>query len=194
MSGIKNKLWFISILFYMSVFYSQLTLAGSVEMLESPQTAEEMGKALFTQPSTSSKPKFRTRGISFGVDPKAAEPKEEKVESQPKTLGLPIKCAINSANILPESIPFVQEVGKMLTLPEYQNEKIMIEGHTDASGSFDKNLILSYRRAEAIKDYLMKNYNVSASRLSTDGRGEKEPLPNTDPNSAVNRRVQLYRQ
>jgi len=41
---------------------------------------------------------------------------------------------------------------------------------------------------------LMKNYNVSASRLSTDGRGEKEPLPNTDPNSAVNRRVQLYRQ
>ena len=38
-------------------------------------------------------------------------------------------------------MPFVQEIGKMLNLPQYKNEKVMIEGHTDASGSFDKNLI-----------------------------------------------------
>lgn len=180
------------------ICFSQLAQAGSVEMLNTPSSAKEMGKALFAKPE---KKRIKTRSISFGskkpstnTAEKAIEKQEQQVaNSKPKTLGLPIKFAINSAQILPESMGFVQEIGKMLNFPEYSHEKVMIEGHTDASGSFDKNLILSYRRADAIKTYLMSNYNISADRLDINGRGEKEPLPGTDPNAAVNRRVQLYR-
>jgi outer membrane protein OmpA-like peptidoglycan-associated protein len=69
---------------------------------------------------------------------------------------------------------------------------IVIEGHTDSSGSDAINQPLSERRAEHVRDYLVSQ-GISGSRLTAVGYGSSRPaVPNdTAANRALNRRVQL---
>jgi len=75
---------------------------------------------------------------------------------------------------------------------------VTIEGHTDSIGSDAYNQRLSERRAAAVKQYLVSK-GVGADRLTTVGRGEKDPVaPNTTPDGkdnpegrAMNRRAEL---
>lgn len=70
-------------------------------------------------------------------------------------------------------------------LKDNKNITILIQGHTDNEGNADKNLKLSERRAQEVKDYLIEN-GIDASRLSAKGYGETDPkVPNT---SAANKR------
>jgi len=73
------------------------------------------------------------------------------------------------------------------TGPEYQdlernpNVKIRIAGYTSAHGTVDYNQKLSERRAEAVRDYLIKG-GIAPDRLTTIGYGktrpaEYEPIP-----------------
>jgi len=69
---------------------------------------------------------------------------------------------------------------------------ILIVGHTDNTGSDDHNMDLSIRRAEAVKSYIV-SAGVSGSRLSTQGKGESEPIADntTADGRAQNRRVEI---
>ena len=75
-----------------------------------------------------------------------------------------------------------------------QNPKISISinGHTDDIGDDNKNLVLSQKRADAVKDYLI-NKGVAVSRLKSIGYGESQAkYPNTDEiNRAKNRRTEF---
>jgi OOP family OmpA-OmpF porin len=65
----------------------------------------------------------------------------------------------------------------------------LIEGHTDAAGSRLYNTALSRRRAQTVKDYLVREAGVDPSRLQIIGKGPSEPASRTDPYAAENRRV-----
>ena len=69
---------------------------------------------------------------------------------------------------------------------------IIVQGHTDSSGSDAINQPLSQRRADHVRDFLVSNA-VSGSRLAAVGYGSSRPaVPNdTEANRALNRRVQL---
>ena len=69
----------------------------------------------------------------------------------------------------------------------------ILEGHTDASGLESYNQELSMRRAIAVKDVLVEEYHIAASRLSTIGAGSATPLESntTDSGRAYNRRVEV---
>ncbi|MCL4152429.1 UNVERIFIED_CONTAM: hypothetical protein GTU68_058041 [Idotea baltica] len=73
---------------------------------------------------------------------------------------------------------------------------LKIVGHTDADGDDKTNLTLSKNRAEAVKTALIQIYGVDAGRLSTDGKGESEPLQDnaTSEGKAQNRRVEFIKQ
>ena len=75
-------------------------------------------------------------------------------------------------------------------LQKYPDTDIEIQGHTDSKGSNSYNKDLSQRRAQTVKDYLVRN-SVSASRLAAIGFGETAPRysNDTDANRALNRRV-----
>ena len=64
-----------------------------------------------------------------------------------------------------------------------------IEGHTDKKGTAAYNMELSKRRAEAVKDYLVRAMGVPADRLETVGKGFSEPANPRNPNAPENRRV-----
>ena len=71
--------------------------------------------------------------------------------------------------------------------------KIEIDGYTDNIGSKTYNLKLSLKRAEAVKNILVKVYKINPKRIKVKGFGEEYPLvPNTtSTNRALNRRVEI---
>jgi outer membrane protein OmpA-like peptidoglycan-associated protein len=71
--------------------------------------------------------------------------------------------------------------------------KVEVQGHTDSVGSDKYNMGLSKRRANAVRDYLIKKGGISADRLTAVGFGESKPVaPNTTSEGrAKNRRVEL---
>ncbi len=75
---------------------------------------------------------------------------------------------------------------------KYADSYILIEGHTDASGTAEHNMTLSEQRAKAVASYLQAQ-NVSAYRIKTAWYGETQPkFPNdTEANMAQNRRVEF---
>lgn len=166
--------------------------AGNVQMYSGQApSAEEMGNILFAGDKQSA-PKVKTRSISFGKKV-SVEPVVAETEPQADTIGLPIKFAYNSTTILPESRPFLDEIGKMLTLADFAEEKLVIEGHTDASGSKSYNHHLSERRAQSVRTYLVENYQIASNRLFVTGKGESTPLQGYSPYNGINRRVQFYK-
>ncbi len=70
--------------------------------------------------------------------------------------------------------------------------RITATGHTDTSGSEQYNMALSLRRANAVKDALVKE-GVPATAISVVGRGEQGLLVQTGPNvrEPQNRRVEI---
>ncbi len=75
---------------------------------------------------------------------------------------------------------------------KYPETNIVIEGHTDDTGSDQLNLSLSEKRAKAVGVYLVSK-GVAASRLTEKWYGETQPkYPNdNDENRQKNRRVEL---
>jgi len=100
-----------------------------------------------------------------------------------------IQFEFDSTAVVPESLPLLDSVGEMMTLPAVQGRSIVVEGHTDASGTEAYNDNLSQRRATAIKRYLIDSFDLDASRLVVTGKGERHLQDRTDPHNAVNRRV-----
>ena len=67
-----------------------------------------------------------------------------------------------------------------------------IAGHTDNEGSASSNLLLSQKRANAVRDYLITK-GVSADQLIAKGYGETQPIASNDTaeGKAQNRRTEL---
>jgi outer membrane protein OmpA-like peptidoglycan-associated protein len=100
----------------------------------------------------------------------------------------------DSDRLKPESAPVIKMIARgMETNPAL---KLGIDGHTDSTGNADHNLDLSRRRAESVKAVLVSQFNVDASRLSTNGLGATKPMDSNDTplGRAQNRRVEFVRQ
>lgn len=72
-------------------------------------------------------------------------------------------------------------------------QKILIAGHTDSTGTAAYNQALSQRRADSVRDYLVKKFKLDASRLFARGFGESAPVAGNDTAEGrqLNRRVEL---
>jgi outer membrane protein OmpA-like peptidoglycan-associated protein len=100
-----------------------------------------------------------------------------------------IQFAFNSAQLTPGSIETLRNLGNALNRELADQKEFLIEGHTDASGGLQYNMILSRRRAAAVKDYLVREAHVVPTRLQTVGKGPLEPVDPSNPYAPENRRV-----
>jgi outer membrane protein OmpA-like peptidoglycan-associated protein len=114
-----------------------------------------------------------------------------RVERGEITIKQQIQFATDSAVILPDSFPLMNEIADAI-IKHPGIRKIEIQGHTDNVGSAEHNKILSEDRANSVRTWLVA-HGVQESRLVARGYGQNKPLvPNvTAGNRARNRRVQF---
>ena len=88
------------------------------------------------------------------------------------------------------SATVLEEIASILR--GFPDVPVGIDGHTDSAGNSTQNLLLSQRRANAVREYLIEN-GVSVFRLSARGFGEEIPLApnNTRRGRAANRRIEF---
>ena len=98
-------------------------------------------------------------------------------------------------DIRPGAQDDLDRISKYLKLKPFKN--VIIEGHTDNKGSDKYNLVLSQRRAEQVKKWIIEKYYFNSSLFKPVGRGETQPVATNDTDSGrqQNRRVEfkIYR-
>lgn len=109
-------------------------------------------------------------------------------------VGALIYFDIDSSTILQDSYSLLDEYGKAMTngLREFV---VVVAGHTDNTGSLEYNRKLSEKRAIAVKDYLIKNFDINPNQIIAKGYGEIKPIAENDTNEGrnKNRRVEFLR-
>lgn len=130
-----------------------------------------------------------TRSIRLLAEPGAAAARPAE-PAPADALSLPVQFAFGSAEILPAARPQLDALaaGIQMLPPE---RGVVIEGHTDAVGSDAVNLVLSQRRALAVKTYLVLQHGIDAARLQPQGLGETRLIEGLPPAAGAHRRVQF---
>ncbi|MDO5968898.1 OmpA family protein [Flavivirga aquimarina] len=103
-----------------------------------------------------------------------------------------IKFKVGNYNFTQESYEDLNRI--LLRLLEYPNIKLRIEGHADSVGEFNDNEILSKKRANTVKNYLVAG-GVNPNNLIVIGKGELYPITSnlTKEGRQKNRRVEIVR-
>jgi len=98
----------------------------------------------------------------------------------------------DSARLTARAQAVLERLAKQLAV-QGSARRILIIGHTDASGGATYNMHLSRQRAASVRRYLVER-GVDAARLSAEGRGETQPIADnaTAAGRARNRRVELH--
>jgi outer membrane protein OmpA-like peptidoglycan-associated protein len=101
-----------------------------------------------------------------------------------------VNFAFNSADLTAESTQNLEKIAKVFV--EFPETELMIEGHTDSTGSEEYNMKLSERRAQSVFNFL-KTQGVSSARMSVAAFGETAPRYDneTKDGQAKNRRVEI---
>ena len=106
------------------------------------------------------------------------------------TLSGAVLFATGRSELLPIAQDKLSEVAKALKDQGYQS--ILVEGHTDAQGSADKNQVLSLQRADSVRTYLVSQ-GIPSDKIRSAGLGPSRPVAenNTAEGRANNRRVEI---
>ena len=97
----------------------------------------------------------------------------------------------NKADLKPESTPTLQEMATFLKSSSAKG--FLVVGHTDTVGTYEANLNLSQRRAEAVVNALVNQYGIDRAKLKPVGIAYAGPKASnrTEDGRAKNRRVEL---
>ena len=131
-------------------------------------------------------------GIEDDMDQCPNTPCDFTVDSKgcPVKANLRIHFETDKARITSHSTQLVEKFADFLVTNK--GSLVHIVGHTDWRGSDNYNMILSKKRSKSVRDALIE-LGVSSSRLSTEGKGESEPMATnkTEEGMALNRRIEV---
>ncbi len=136
--------------------------------------------------------------IGRKMDKQAAELRRDLEGAKVERVGEGIKItfasgilfATNSSTLTPEAAGNITQLSE--TLKKYADTNVVIEGHTDNSGSNAINQPLSERRAQAVSNNLTSN-GVDSGRITATGYGSTQPVGDnsTAAGKSANRRVEV---
>jgi OmpA-OmpF porin, OOP family len=114
----------------------------------------------------------------------------------PELRGLPtfnfnIQFDVDTPIILPESYETVGRIADAMVNAPMLPYTFLIVGHSDSNGRREANVILSQRRADAIRDVLVNTFKISAKRLQSLGLGEEQFIDQAHPTSPANLQIQI---
>jgi len=116
------------------------------------------------------------------------ERERSMLEEMKKSLLKDIYFEFDSYVVKADELPRLKEIGSWLK--NYKDIRITVEGHCDERGSAEYNLVLGQKRAETVKDHLVK-LGVDEKRIKTISYGKELPLDpgHTEEAWAKNRRA-----
>ncbi|WP_243688578.1 OmpA family protein [Geotalea toluenoxydans] len=136
-------------------------------------------------------------GIGYYMDRQAAALKKNLPEAEVVRDGDKVYVALPSGILFDLGKDSLksgakESLSKAAATLKASETNIIVQGHTDSTGSDAINQPLSERRAKQVRDFLTAN-GVPASRLTAVGYGSSRPAVanDTDANRALNRRVQM---
>jgi outer membrane protein OmpA-like peptidoglycan-associated protein len=141
-----------------------------------------------------------TAGALIGnyMDNQAEELQRDLQGAKVERVGEGIKITFNSGLLFDVDSYTLSETSKAnlldlsKTLNKYDDTNVLIEGHTDNTGTTEHNQKLSEKRADSVSDFLKSN-SVAGGRISTNGYGENQPVADnaSDAGRQQNRRVDV---
>ena len=161
--------------FYLMLVSFFLVGTGYAQAPMRSATSEELIQKL--EPSS---PPLLTRGMR-NLTPEAR---------QKPNVDLSIQFEFDSAKLLPESRPLLDNLAKAINSDKLRGFTFVVEGHTDIVGSAEYNQKLSDQRALSVLAYLASK-GVPKERLKALGKGSTELLMPDKPDAAENRRVRI---
>lgn len=102
-----------------------------------------------------------------------------------------IQFDVDTPIVLPASYETVGRIADALNHSALLPYNFLIVGHIESGGRRDSNVLLSQRRADAIRDILVNTFKIAPKRLQTLGLGEEQLLDRAHPNAPVNAQVQI---
>lgn len=119
-----------------------------------------------------------------GVRPGSSAPAQAAIN-------LTVQFASGSADLTPQAVRTLDELGRALSSTALAGYRFRIEGHTDTVGVPETNKALSEARAARVLEYLASKWSVDRAKVQTAGMGQEQPLVPTGPNvpELRNRRV-----
>lgn len=180
--------------------------SAQVKVFDRVPTVEELRKALPAAPAGSSADGSgpRGRGLIWNQAPaksdgasggNVAAATAAPAQAAPAAdaaggvVALPINFEPGSSKITGQGFSYIEPIAMLMkTDPTL---RMVVEGHTDASGSAQRNLMLSWDRAMTVFKVLVERHGIEPNRLQPVGKGSLEPLEPANPEAAGNRRVQF---
>ena len=103
----------------------------------------------------------------------------------------PIQFDEDTPIIQPASYQTVGRIADALVKGSLLPYTFLIVGHIESNGKREADVILSQRRADAIRDVLVNTFKISAKRIQTIGLGEEQFLDRAHPTAAINGQMQI---
>ena len=104
-------------------------------------------------------------------------------------MALPINFEPGSSRLAAGANAYIEPIASLLRADP--SLRMTVEGHTDASGSPQRNLLLSWDRAMTVFKLLVERYGIDPQRLQPVGKGSQELIDTGNPEGSANRRVQF---
>jgi outer membrane protein OmpA-like peptidoglycan-associated protein len=133
--------------------------------------------------------KFQTLDLKFQVEDLKGATQELQVKETETEVKIELSGDVlfdfDKWDIRKEAEPVLENVAGIIK--EYPNASVLIEGYTDSKGSDSYNLRLSQKRADSVKNWLVKKGGINGKNISTKGGGESNPVaPNENPDGSDN--------
>jgi outer membrane protein OmpA-like peptidoglycan-associated protein len=118
---------------------------------------------------------------------------QEAIDRDGKAALYGILFDVGKSEIKPESAEALKQIIDYLNTNPKVN--IIVVGHTDNTGTYANNVLLSKARAESVRNYLINTAKIDASRLMFEGAGQFCPVStnSTEEGRKLNRRVEIVK-
>ena len=102
-----------------------------------------------------------------------------------------IQFPVGQSIIMPDNYPLLTKIQQAIRT--FGEPDVIIEGHTDSTGSDEINEHLSQQRSESVRQYLVANKTLTYDRIVAVGYGSSKPLASnkTEQGRAINRRIDV---
>jgi outer membrane protein OmpA-like peptidoglycan-associated protein len=185
-------------IFLFGLYFALVSIAQAEDLNDQSLTVEKIiehftaGQPANSEQTTNPDVNYRGLGIQ-PIEKKVAHVNKAKHNAtlEDPALSLNIGFEYKSTELTEVAKDKIRPVGEALKSNALQNFKFKVEGHTDGVGSDAYNRELSQARAEAVKAFLVEEYNIDQSRIDAVGMGKRKLLDSSHPESDVNRRVRV---